>query len=105
MVLRRKAQHDVAMRGLTLRQFTETVYPPAAVTRYRFLATPQFWRSYKKLTDAQMESARQAWKIFQVNPYDPRLRTHKIASLSARFIPSGSRAACAPCFIRTVRTL
>ncbi len=55
------------------------------MTRYRFLATPQFWRSYNKLTDAQMESARQAWKIFQVNPYDPRLRTHKIASLSARF--------------------
>lgn len=55
------------------------------MTRHRFLATPQFWRSYKKLTDAQMESARQAWKIFQANPYDPRLRTHKIVSLSARF--------------------
>ena len=32
-----------------------------------------------------MESARDAWKISQANPYDPRLRTHRIASLSARF--------------------
>jgi hypothetical protein len=55
------------------------------MTHYRFLAAPQFWRSYRKLTESQMESARQAWKIFKMDPYDPRLRTHRIHSLSARF--------------------
>ena len=53
--------------------------------RYRFLATPQFWRSYNKLTEGQQKSAALAWKIFKENPYDPRLRTHRIHSLSARF--------------------
>ena len=52
---------------------------------YRYLATPQFWRSYAKLTASQQESAQTAWRIFKENPFDPRLRTHKIASLSARF--------------------
>lgn len=51
----------------------------------RYRATPQFWRSYRKLTDKQMESARLTWKIFKADPFDPRLRTHRIASLSARF--------------------
>lgn len=31
------------------------------------------------------ESARQAWKIFKDDPFDPRLRTHKIQSLSSRY--------------------
>ena len=52
---------------------------------YRYRATPQFWRSYAKLTELQQASARRAWLIFKENPFDPRLRTHKIASLSARF--------------------
>jgi hypothetical protein len=52
---------------------------------YRYRATPQFWRSYGKLTECQQASARRVWPIFKENPFDPRLRTHKIASLSARF--------------------
>lgn len=52
---------------------------------YRYLATPQFWRSYSKLTASQQQSAQDAWRIFRENPFDPRLRTHRIASLSARF--------------------
>ena len=52
---------------------------------YRYRATPQFWRSYAKLNEHQQTSARRAWLIFKENPFDPRLRTHKIASLSARF--------------------
>ncbi len=52
---------------------------------YRYRATPQFWRSYAKLTESQQASARRVWPIFKENPFDPRLRTHKIASLSARF--------------------
>jgi hypothetical protein len=52
---------------------------------YRYRATLQFWRSYAKLTESQQASARRVWLIFKENPFDPRLRTHKIASLSARF--------------------
>jgi hypothetical protein len=55
------------------------------VTVYRFRAPPQFWRSYRKLTSSQQASAQRAWLIFKENPFDPRLRTHKIARLSARF--------------------
>jgi hypothetical protein len=55
------------------------------VTQYRFLATPQFWRSYNKLSKEQRESSALAWKIFKENPFDARLRTHCIHSLSARF--------------------
>ncbi len=51
----------------------------------RYLATPQFWRSYRKLSESQRESAEAAWTVFKANPFDPRLRTHRIASLSARF--------------------
>lgn len=50
----------------------------------RYRATPQFWRSYRKLTATQQASARKAWPIFKADPFDPRLRTHRIASLSAR---------------------
>jgi mRNA-degrading endonuclease YafQ of YafQ-DinJ toxin-antitoxin module len=32
-----------------------------------------------------MESARRAWKIFKGNPFDPRLRPHKIHRLSAYY--------------------
>ena len=50
---------------------------------YRYRATPQFWRSYAQLTASQQASARSVWPIFKANPFDPRLRTHKIASLGS----------------------
>ena len=31
------------------------------------------------------ESIRKAWKIFKEDPFDPRLRTHKIQRLSAHY--------------------
>jgi hypothetical protein len=37
------------------------------------------------LDPAQKESARKAWKIFKEDPFDPRLRTHKIQRLSAQY--------------------
>ncbi len=52
---------------------------------YSYRATPQFWRSYRKLTASQQASAKKTWLIFKADPFDARLRTHKIASLSARF--------------------
>jgi len=51
---------------------------------YRYEAAPAFWRSYRKLTPAQQQAAKQAWQIFKRNPFDPRLGTHKIHALSAR---------------------
>lgn len=51
--------------------------------RYRYRAAPRFWRSLKKLPDHQKESTRRAWNIFRENPFDHRLRPHKINALSA----------------------
>lgn len=51
----------------------------------RFLATPEFWRSYARLTPDQQEAAQAVFRIFRENPFDQRLGTHKINSLSARF--------------------
>ena len=51
--------------------------------KYRFQASRAFWKSFTKLPERQQASAKAAFKIFKANPFDPRLRTHKINSLSA----------------------
>jgi hypothetical protein len=56
---------------------------PAA--RHKFQATPAFWSAFWKLPAAQRVCAREAWKLFQENPFHPLLGTHRIASLSARY--------------------
>lgn len=53
--------------------------------RYRYRATEPFWTRFYRLSAAQKESVRKAWAIFKVNPFDPRLGTHKIARLSAHY--------------------
>ena len=52
---------------------------------YRFKPTERFWESFYDLTASQKESTRRAWRIFNRNPFDPRLRAHKIHRLSARY--------------------
>lgn len=52
---------------------------------YRYQATDQFWRSFYALPSGQKESTRKAWELFKHNPFDPRLGTHKIHRLSARY--------------------
>jgi hypothetical protein len=52
---------------------------------YRFKPTENFWERFYDLTPSQKESARRAWKIFKQNPFDPRLRPHKIHRLSAHY--------------------
>ncbi len=52
---------------------------------YHFRASEQFWKSFYRLSPSQKESTRQAWVIFQTNPFDSRLRTHKIHSLTALY--------------------
>ena len=52
---------------------------------YVFKASDQYWRSFYSLSVQQKESARKAWKIFKENPFDARLRAHKINKLSAHY--------------------
>jgi len=53
--------------------------------KYRFKPTQGFWESFSQLSPSQKDSTRRAWKIFKENPFDPRLRSHKIHRLSARY--------------------
>ena len=53
--------------------------------KYRFRAVERFWTSFYRLSPAQKESARRAWNLFKDDPFDPRLRTHKILRLSASY--------------------
>ena len=53
--------------------------------KYRFRATRAFWRSFEKLPAEQQRRARQAFVIFKQNPFNSRLRSHKIQKLSARY--------------------
>ena len=53
--------------------------------KYRYCAAEPFWTHFYRLDDAQKEATRKAWKIFKENPFDPRLRTHKIHKLSALY--------------------
>lgn len=50
---------------------------------YTFKATKTYWRKFYALSEPQKQSTRAAWSIFRVDPFDPRLRTHKIHRLSA----------------------
>ena len=52
---------------------------------HRFKPTEQFWRSFYGLSSSQKESTRQAWQVFKLNPFDSRLRPHKIHRLSAHY--------------------
>jgi mRNA-degrading endonuclease YafQ of YafQ-DinJ toxin-antitoxin module len=53
--------------------------------KYRFRATRAFWRSFEKLPAQQQSRVRETFAIFKQNPFDPRVRSHKIQKLSARY--------------------
>ncbi len=53
--------------------------------KYRFRVAKPFHRDLFKLPPNQYRAAVKAYKIFKVNPFDPRLRTHKIHRLSAQY--------------------
>ena len=48
-----------------------------------YKASDQFWKNFYDLSPVQKASARYAWEIFKHDPFDPRLRTHRIHALSA----------------------
>jgi len=50
-----------------------------------FRMTPGCRKALEALTGQQREQADAAFKIFKVDPFDPRLKTHKINKLSARY--------------------
>ncbi|MDD2707644.1 MAG: hypothetical protein PHV34_06500 [Verrucomicrobiae bacterium] len=52
---------------------------------WRFKGTPTFWKSLYRLPLQQQETARRVFQIFKINPFDPRLHTHKIHHLSAHY--------------------
>ena len=52
---------------------------------YRFRAAKSFWCSWSRLSEIQQRAARQAFPIFKANPFDTRLRPHKIHRLSAQY--------------------
>ena len=52
---------------------------------YRFRAARTFWKSLSKLPAEQQQAARQTFRIFKTNPFDARLRAHKIHRLSALY--------------------
>ena len=51
--------------------------------KYRFRAAKSFRRALARLTLEEKRLAAAAFKIFKQNPFDPRLRPHKIHKLSA----------------------
>lgn len=51
----------------------------------KFKTAPTFWKGFHKLGAAQKNAAREKFKIFRVDPFDARLKTHKINKLSARY--------------------
>jgi hypothetical protein len=53
--------------------------------KYRYRAVERFWTGFYRLSPGQKESACRAWNIFKEDPFDPRLRTHKILRLSANY--------------------
>jgi len=50
---------------------------------YEFRRTPQFRKAFDNLNEEQKEAAREAFKKFKLNPFDPSLKPHKINRLSA----------------------
>lgn len=58
---------------------------PPAHNRYQFEATEAYWRRFYALPAKQKESCRKAWEIFRENPFDKRLRPHKLHGSSAQF--------------------
>lgn len=53
--------------------------------KYVFKASKQFWKAFHNLPAPQQKKAKDAFKVFRNDPFDVRLRTHKINSLSARY--------------------
>jgi len=56
-----------------------------ATEPYVFKAVPDFWKSFSSLTPDAQKAAREAFKKFKANPFDPSLNPHKINRLTALY--------------------
>jgi mRNA-degrading endonuclease YafQ of YafQ-DinJ toxin-antitoxin module len=52
--------------------------------KYTYKASEEFWKTFYLLSASQKASVRYAWEIFKEDPFDPRLKTHKVFALSGR---------------------
>jgi mRNA-degrading endonuclease YafQ of YafQ-DinJ toxin-antitoxin module len=52
---------------------------------YVFKRSQQFKKSFDSLSPEEQAEAKRAFAIFKEDPFDPRLRTHKIIRLSALY--------------------
>jgi mRNA-degrading endonuclease YafQ of YafQ-DinJ toxin-antitoxin module len=50
---------------------------------YKFKTTPAFRKALGRLSASQKASAKKAFALFKNDPFDPRLKTHKIQHLSS----------------------
>ena len=50
---------------------------------YTYTASETFWTAFYALSSEQKKSVRQKWEILKVDPFDPRLGTHRINRLSS----------------------
>lgn len=53
------------------------------VKKFVFKTVPQFWKHFDSLPKPQQDLARETFKIFKKNPFDPKLHPHKINRLTA----------------------
>ena len=53
--------------------------------KYDYQASENFWKRFYRLSSTQKESVRLTWAIFKENPFDSRLGTHRINSLSSHY--------------------
>jgi mRNA-degrading endonuclease YafQ of YafQ-DinJ toxin-antitoxin module len=51
----------------------------------KFEVVENFWEKFYDLSPEQKESVRRAWLVFKRNPFDARLRSHRIHRLSSRY--------------------
>jgi hypothetical protein len=50
----------------------------------KFSTTPAFRRAFQNLSLREKKAAKEAFKLFKADPFDPKLRTHVIKKLSSR---------------------
>jgi mRNA-degrading endonuclease YafQ of YafQ-DinJ toxin-antitoxin module len=51
----------------------------------KFKVVENFWEKFYDLPPEQKESVRRAWALFRVDPFDRKLKSHRIHKLSAQF--------------------
>jgi len=51
----------------------------------KFEVSENFWDKFYRLPASEKQSVRKAWEIFKQDPFDGRLKAHRIHRLSAHY--------------------